>query len=120
MITLPVSHPNFPEKGQGIVRGYYASVELVKELDVTLTGYQMGTIEGGERKIRGVEWRMVTSSDPGGRSTVVVSHIRVTLAYTSPGDRQRAPIPNKQVASRQDRRGESRLIVLSSATITAC
>lgn len=43
-------------------------MELVREVDVTLSGYQNGTIEGGERKIRGVEWRMVTTSDPGGES----------------------------------------------------
>lgn len=55
VISIPVSHPN----QSGFVRGKYAAIEQIKELE----------------EEEGIEWTMATSSDPGGSIPRTVSDL---------------------------------------------
>jgi hypothetical protein len=83
IVSKPCNHPETPPR-QGIIRGQYESVELIREIPADKASlkrtmsYNNMTGEGG-KKLNGasdrmadgspptvVEWLMVTRSDPGG------------------------------------------------------
>ncbi|KAI8936680.1 hypothetical protein NX059_007075 [Plenodomus lindquistii] len=55
VVSIPVNHPNAPPRN-GMVRGYYESIEMIREIP----------LQGGDAETNPVEWIMVTRSDPGG------------------------------------------------------
>ena len=62
------SHSKSTGGKEKTVRARYVSVEWVKEVDLQLTGFEHGEVDGGPRVVRGVEWAMATSSSAGGQS----------------------------------------------------
>ncbi|PNY24799.1 PH domain-containing protein [Tolypocladium capitatum] len=80
VVSKPCMHPECPPR-QGIVRGQYESVEIIREIasestankrsfsyaDLTLDdGGRVSTTKPPDEAPRAVEWLMVTRSDPGG------------------------------------------------------
>ena len=87
IISKPCEHPECPPR-QGIIRGYYESVELVREVPVDNLGHKrsLSSADLGKDEARvrspapnsdavsekeniapmAIEWLMVTRSDPGG------------------------------------------------------
>ena len=81
IISKPCVHPSCPQR-QGIIRGQYESVEVIREISieadadainkrshssadlVSAKGHEAAA--GGDSSLRAVEWLMVTRSDPGG------------------------------------------------------
>jgi hypothetical protein len=58
VVSIPVSHPDAPPRN-GMVRGFYESIEMIREIPLADAG-----ADGAESNP--VEWIMVTRSDPGG------------------------------------------------------
>ncbi|KAF2875497.1 hypothetical protein BDV95DRAFT_674750 [Massariosphaeria phaeospora] len=56
VVSIPVTHPDAPPRN-GLVRGYYESVEMIREIPL---------VEVEDPETNPVEWIMVTRSDPGG------------------------------------------------------
>jgi hypothetical protein len=56
VVSIPVSHPDAPPRN-GMVRGFYESIEMIREIPLA---------SGGDAELNPVEWIMVTRSDPGG------------------------------------------------------
>jgi hypothetical protein len=56
VVSIPVNHPDAPPRN-GMVRGYYESIEMIRE--IPLSGTE-------DQETNPVEWIMVTRSDPGG------------------------------------------------------
>jgi hypothetical protein len=56
VVSIPVNHPDAPPRN-GMVRGYYESIEMIRE--IPLSGAE-------DPETNPVEWIMVTRSDPGG------------------------------------------------------
>ncbi|KAF2845868.1 hypothetical protein T440DRAFT_502181 [Plenodomus tracheiphilus IPT5] len=56
VVSIPVTHPDAPPRN-GMVRGYYESIEMIREIPLN---------DGGDEETNPVEWIMVTRSDPGG------------------------------------------------------
>jgi flagellar biosynthesis GTPase FlhF len=60
VVSIPVSHPDAPPRN-GMVRGFYESIEMIREIPLESTG------DGdNDAETNPVEWIMVTRSDPGG------------------------------------------------------
>lgn len=55
VVSIPVSHPDAPPRN-GMVRGFYESIEMIREIPLA----------DGDAETNPVEWLMVTRSDPGG------------------------------------------------------
>jgi len=55
VVSIPVSHPDAPPRN-GMVRGYYESIEMIREIPMS----------DGDPETNPVEWIMITRSDPGG------------------------------------------------------
>ncbi|KAF2029317.1 hypothetical protein EK21DRAFT_67901 [Setomelanomma holmii] len=58
VVSIPVNHPDAPPR-TGMVRGYYESIEMIREIPLAGAG-------ADEAELNPVEWVMVTRSDPGG------------------------------------------------------
>lgn len=58
VVSIPVSHPDAPPRN-GMVRGFYESIEMIREIPLTGAGAE-------DAEENPVEWIMVTRSDPGG------------------------------------------------------
>ncbi|KAH7070528.1 hypothetical protein BKA63DRAFT_555633 [Paraphoma chrysanthemicola] len=58
VVSIPVNHPEAPPRA-GMVRGYYESIEMIREIPLAGAG-------ADEAELNPVEWIMVTRSDPGG------------------------------------------------------
>ncbi|KAF1945730.1 hypothetical protein EJ02DRAFT_395410 [Clathrospora elynae] len=58
VVSIPVSHPDAPPRN-GMVRGLYESIEMIREIPLEGTG-------DGDAETNPVEWIMITRSDPGG------------------------------------------------------
>lgn len=58
VVSIPVTHPDAPPRN-GMVRGFYESIEMIREIPL------QGTAES-DSETNPVEWTMVTRSDPGG------------------------------------------------------
>lgn len=58
VVSIPVNHPDAPPR-TGMVRGYYESIEMIREIPLPDAG-------ADEAELNPVEWIMVTRSDPGG------------------------------------------------------
>lgn len=87
IVSKPCEHPECPPR-QGIIRGYYESVELIREIPIdpvatkrTLSSLDLGRDESRRRSTvneshgasaagndfpTAIEWVMITRSDPGG------------------------------------------------------
>lgn len=60
VVSIPVSHPEAPPRN-GMVRGYYESIEMIREIPMPAAG-----TDSDDPETNPVEWIMVTRSDPGG------------------------------------------------------
>jgi hypothetical protein len=58
VVSIPVSHPEAPARN-GMVRGFYESIEMIREIPLAGAG-------ADDAEHNPVEWIMVTRSDPGG------------------------------------------------------
>jgi hypothetical protein len=58
VVSIPVSHPEAPARN-GMVRGFYESIEMIREIPLAGAG-------ADDAENNPVEWTMVTRSDPGG------------------------------------------------------
>ncbi|KAJ4361930.1 hypothetical protein N0V83_010871 [Neocucurbitaria cava] len=58
VVSIPVTHADAPPR-TGMVRGYYESIEMIREIPLKDSGEN-------EAETNPVEWIMVTRSDPGG------------------------------------------------------
>ncbi|KAF1816549.1 hypothetical protein P152DRAFT_428733 [Eremomyces bilateralis CBS 781.70] len=76
LVSIPVDHPQAAPR-QGLIRGHYESVEIIREIPLTAHKSQsdselqhpseQGSARGRQRANRNpVEWIMITRSDPGG------------------------------------------------------
>ncbi|KAK5990265.1 hypothetical protein PT974_08532 [Cladobotryum mycophilum] len=81
IVSKPCTHPECPNR-QGIIRGQYESVEIIREVpierDPLVTGRSLSSTdlstdesrrtgaESGQAQMTAIEWLMVTRSDPGG------------------------------------------------------
>ncbi|KAF1968258.1 hypothetical protein BU23DRAFT_480895 [Bimuria novae-zelandiae CBS 107.79] len=71
VVSIPVSHPGAPPR-DGMVRGQYESVELIREIPLVNPNAKPDNIERKEHaddddpETNPVEWIMITRSDPGG------------------------------------------------------
>lgn len=78
-----LSKPKSPTSGKDkTVRARYVSVEHVREVDLRLTGFEHGEVDGTARVVRGVEWCMATSSSAGGNVPQAVTNMALPSKIT--------------------------------------
>ncbi|KAL1297154.1 hypothetical protein AAFC00_004730 [Neodothiora populina] len=65
VVSKPCNHPDAPERS-GYIRGYYESVELIREIPIHTKPTGDDKDSSKEQEVNPVEWIMITRSDPGG------------------------------------------------------